>query len=78
MSLDEAMSLIGALRLELTKFNPSNPLLHGTTQDQLMVAHSRVEQLKEQEQQLEKALRDKYIEKDLLGMDLEVMNEELK
>ncbi|GJJ74218.1 hypothetical protein EMPS_06576 [Entomortierella parvispora] len=78
MSMDEAMSLIGALRLELTKFNPSSPLLHGTVQDQLMIAHARFEQLKEQEQQLEKAVRDMYIEKDLLGMDLEVMNEELK
>jgi len=78
MSLEEAMFLIGALRLELKKFNPSNPLLHGTTQDQLMVANSRFEQLRDQEHQLGKALRDMYIEKDLLGMDLEVMNEELK
>ncbi|KAF9403947.1 hypothetical protein BGZ94_004443 [Podila epigama] len=78
MSHAEAMAMIRELRMELAKYNPMSPLLHGTTQQEYGLLLKKTEELKTKHDQLEKSIRDLYVEKDLLGMDLEVMNTELK
>ncbi|KAI8605138.1 hypothetical protein EDD21DRAFT_411395 [Dissophora ornata] len=78
MSPAESAALIRELRLELAKHNPTNPLIHGTRQQEYGLLLEKTEKLTQKHTQLEKALRDLYIEKDLLGMDLEAMNEEIK
>lgn len=78
MSSAEAVAMIRELRMELAKYNPMSPLLHGTPQQEYGMLLRKTEELTTKHNQLEKSLRDLYIEKDLLGMDLEVMNTELK
>ncbi|KAF8984042.1 hypothetical protein BGZ46_008963 [Entomortierella lignicola] len=78
MNSIEAFSLIRELRLELAKYNPMSPLIHGTPQQEYGLLLEKIEKLTQKHDQLEKSIRDLYIEKDLLGMDLEAMNEELK
>ncbi|KAF9376376.1 hypothetical protein CPB97_010841 [Podila verticillata] len=78
MSSAEATAMIRELRMELAKYNPMSPLLHGTPQQEYGMLLRKTEELTAKHNQLEKSLRDLYIEKDLLGMDLEVMNTELK
>ncbi|KAG0023711.1 hypothetical protein BGZ81_007950 [Podila clonocystis] len=78
MSSAEAAAMIRELRMELAKYNPMSPLLHGTPQQEYGMLLKKTEELTAKHNQLEKSLRDLYIEKDLLGMDLEVMNTELK
>ncbi|KAI1320641.1 hypothetical protein EDD11_000164 [Mortierella claussenii] len=78
MSPADAAALIRDLRTELAKYNPMSPLIHGTPQQEYGLLVERTEKLMQKHAQLEKAVRDLYIEKDLLGMDLEAMNEELK
>ncbi|KAG0039565.1 hypothetical protein BGZ82_007673 [Podila clonocystis] len=78
MSSVEAAAMIRELRMELAKYNPMSPLLHGTPQQEYGMLLKKTEELTAKHNQLEKSLRDLYIEKDLLGMDLEVMNTELK
>lgn len=70
--------MIRELRLELAKYNPMSPLLHGTTQQEYGLLLERTKKLKQEHAELEKSIRDMYIEKDMVGMDLEAMNEELK
>ncbi|KAG0355550.1 hypothetical protein BGZ54_001106, partial [Gamsiella multidivaricata] len=78
MNPAEAAVLIRELRVELAKYNPMSPLIHGTPQQEYGLLHEKIEKLTQKHTQLEKAVRDLYIEKDLLGMDLEAMNEELR
>ncbi|KAG0087112.1 hypothetical protein BGZ92_007593 [Podila epicladia] len=78
MSSAEAAAMIRELRMELAKYNPMSPLLHGTPQQEYGMLLKKTEELTAKHNQLEKSLRDLYIEKDLLGMDLELMNTELK
>ncbi|KAG0013229.1 hypothetical protein BGZ80_011211 [Entomortierella chlamydospora] len=78
LSPAEAANLIRELRLELAKYNPMSPLIHGTPQQEYGLLLEKTEKLTQTHAQLEKSIRDLYIEKDLLGMDLEAMNEELK
>ncbi|KAF9272967.1 hypothetical protein BGZ68_001943 [Mortierella alpina] len=74
----EAIALVRELRMELAKHHPSNPLLNGTPQREYGLLLEKTEQLTQKHAQLEASMRDMYIEKDLLGMDIEAMNEELK
>ncbi|KAF9937846.1 hypothetical protein BGZ67_000788 [Mortierella alpina] len=78
LSAAEAIALARELRMELAKHHPSNPLLHGTPQREYGLLLERTEQLTQKHAELEASMRDMYIEKDLLGMDIEAMNEELK
>ncbi|KAG0316450.1 hypothetical protein BGZ99_006907 [Dissophora globulifera] len=78
LSPSEAAALIRELRGELAKYNPMSPLVHGTPQQEYGLLFEKTEKLAQSHAQLEKAVRDLYIEKDLLGMDLEAINEELK
>ncbi|KAF9949210.1 hypothetical protein BGZ72_008983 [Mortierella alpina] len=78
ISASEAIALIRELRMELAKHHPSSPLLHGTPQREYGLLLEKTEQLTQKHAELEGAMRDMYIEKDLLGMDIEAMNEELK
>lgn len=64
--------------MELAKYNPMSPLIHGTPQQEYGLLLEKTEKLTQKHAQLEKAVRDLYIEKDLLGMDLQAMNEDLK
>ncbi|KAF9093314.1 hypothetical protein BGX23_003482 [Mortierella sp. AD031] len=77
MTLSQAMSLVRELRMEVAKHNPTSPLLYGTPQLQFGLLKEKVDRLTQKHAELEKSIRDLYIEKDLLGMDLEAMNEEL-
>ena len=77
MTLSQAMSLVRELRVEVAKHNPTSPLLYGTPQLQLGLLKEKVDKLTQKHAELEKSIRDMYIEKDLLGMDLEAMNEEM-
>ncbi|KAG0271431.1 hypothetical protein BGZ95_000757 [Linnemannia exigua] len=77
MSHSEALVLVRELRLEVAKHNPTSPLLYGTPQLQFGLLKEKVDKLTQKHAELEKSIRDMYIEKDLLGMDLEAMNEEL-
>ncbi|KAG9073239.1 hypothetical protein KI688_001031 [Linnemannia hyalina] len=78
MILQEAEAMIRELRMELAKYNPMSPLLHGTTQQEYGLLLDKTRKLSQEHAELEKAIRDMYIEKDMLGMDLEAMNNELK
>ncbi|KAF9954454.1 hypothetical protein BGZ72_004591 [Mortierella alpina] len=78
VSLTEEETMIRELRMELAKYNPMSPLLHGTTQQEYGLLLERTRKLKQEHAELEKSIRDMYIEKDMVGMDLEAMNEELK
>ncbi|KAH7048208.1 hypothetical protein BKA57DRAFT_394691, partial [Linnemannia elongata] len=73
----EALTLVRELRLEVAKHNPTSPLLYGTPQLHFGLLKEKVDKLTQKHAELEKSIRDMYIEKDLLGMDLEAMNEEL-
>lgn len=64
--------------MELAKHHLASPLLNGTPQREYGLLLEKTEQLSQKHAQLEAAMRDMYIEKDLLGMDIEAMNEELK
>ncbi|KAK3834450.1 MAG: hypothetical protein J3R72DRAFT_372250, partial [Linnemannia gamsii] len=75
--LPEALVLVRELRLEVAKHNPTSPLLYGTPQLQFGLLKEKIDKLTQNHAELEKSIRDMYIEKDLLGMDLEAMNEEL-
>ena len=77
MSHSEALTLVRELRLEVAKHNPTSPLLYGTPQLHFGILKDKVDKLTQKHAELEKSIRDMYIEKDLLGMDLEAMNEEL-
>ncbi|KAF9127539.1 hypothetical protein BGW39_005806 [Mortierella sp. 14UC] len=76
MSYAEAM--VQELRMELAKYNPSSPLLHGTKQHEYGLLLEKTRKLSQEHAELEKLIRDMYIEKDILGMDLDAMNNELK
>ncbi|KAG0237436.1 hypothetical protein BGW42_001012 [Actinomortierella wolfii] len=78
MTLEDALLLINALRTELARFNPMSPLLHGTPYHDYGLLHEKTEKLTQKHAEVEKSLRNLYIEKDLLAMDLEAMNEELR
>ena len=78
MSLQEAEAMIRELRMELAKYNPMSPLLHGTIQQEYGLLLEKTRKLSQEHAELEKSIRDMYIEKDMLGMDLEAMNEELR
>ncbi|KAF9945704.1 hypothetical protein BGZ70_003663 [Mortierella alpina] len=78
LSAAEAIALVRELRMELAKHYPASPLLKGTPQREYGLLLEKTEQLSQKHAQLELAMRDMYIEKDLLGMDIEAMNEELK
>ncbi|KAF9204025.1 hypothetical protein BGZ49_005764, partial [Haplosporangium sp. Z 27] len=75
---EKAETTIRELRMELAKFSPANPLLHGTPQQEFGLLFEKNKKLSQENADLEKSIRDMYIEKDMLGMDLEAMNEELK
>ncbi|KAF9925832.1 hypothetical protein FBU30_004452 [Linnemannia zychae] len=77
LSHSEALILVRELRLEVAKHNPTSPLLYGTPQLQFGLLKDKVDKLTQQHSELEKSVRDLYIEKDLLGMDLDAMNQEL-
>lgn len=77
ISHSEALTLVRELRLEVAKHNPTSPLLYGTPQLHFGLLKEKVDKLTQKHAELEKSIRDMYIEKDLLGMDLEAMNEEL-
>ncbi|KAF9541217.1 hypothetical protein EC957_003293 [Mortierella hygrophila] len=77
MSYSDALNLVRELRLEVAKHNPASPLLHGTPQLHFVILKEKVDKLTQKHTELEKSIRDMYIEKDLLGMDLEAMNDEL-
>ncbi|KAK5829319.1 hypothetical protein F5H01DRAFT_271455, partial [Linnemannia elongata] len=77
MLLQEAEAMIQELRMELAKYNPMSPLLHGTTQQEYGLLMDKMKKLSQEHTDLEKTIRDMYIEKDMLGMDLEAMNNEL-
>lgn len=64
--------------MELARYNPMSPLIHGTPQQEYGLLLEKTEKLTQKHTQLEKAVRDLYIEKDLLGMDLQAMNDDLK
>ncbi|KAF9357072.1 hypothetical protein BGX26_004281 [Mortierella sp. AD094] len=74
----EAEVMVRELRMELAKYNPMSPLLHGTPQQEFGLLLEKNKKLSQEHAELEKSIRDMYIEKDMLGMDLEAMNEELK
>ncbi|KAG0250606.1 hypothetical protein DFQ27_009326, partial [Actinomortierella ambigua] len=78
MNLEDALLLINALRTELARFSPMSPLLHGTAYHDYGLLHEKTEKLTQKHAEVEKSLRNMYIEKDLLSMDLEAMNEELR
>ncbi|KAG0077963.1 hypothetical protein BGZ90_006195 [Linnemannia elongata] len=78
MLLQEAEAMIQELRMELAKYNPMSPLLHGTTQQEYGLLMDKMRKQSQEHTDLEKTIRDMYIEKDMLGMDLEAMNNELK
>lgn len=78
MLLQEAEAMIQELRMELAKYNPMSPLLHGTTQQEYGLLLEKTRKLSQEHAEVEKTIRDMYIEKDMLGMDLEAMNNELK
>ncbi|KAF9926418.1 hypothetical protein FBU30_003983 [Linnemannia zychae] len=78
IALQEAEALIRELKMELAKFNPMSPLLHGTPQQEYGLLLEKTRKLSQEHSELEKLIRDMYIEKDMLGMDLEAMNNELK
>ena len=70
--------MIRELRMELAKHNPMSSLLHGTRQQEYGLLLEKTRKLTLEHSQLEKSIRDMYIEKDMLAMDLEAMNDELK
>ncbi|KAG0371610.1 hypothetical protein BGX24_001434 [Mortierella sp. AD032] len=74
----EAEAMIQELRMELAKYNPLSALLHGTKQQEYGLLLEKTRKLSQEHDELEKLIRDMYIEKDMLGMDLDVMNNELK
>ncbi|KAF9400517.1 hypothetical protein BGX21_004106 [Mortierella sp. AD011] len=74
----EAEAMVKELRMELARYNPRSPLLHGTPQQEFGLLLEKNKKLSEEHAELEKSIRDMYIEKDMLAMDLEAMNEELK
>ncbi|KAG0249261.1 hypothetical protein BG011_009452 [Mortierella polycephala] len=76
--LAEAEDMIRELRMELAKHNPMSALLHGTPQQEYGLLLKKTKKLTQEHAELEKSIRDMYIEKDMLCMDLEAMNEELK
>ncbi|KAG0204110.1 hypothetical protein BGX28_003871, partial [Mortierella sp. GBA30] len=78
ISLTEEEAMIRELRMELAKHNPMSPLLHGTPQQEYGLLLDKIKRLKQEQTELELSIREMYIEKDMLGMDLEAMNEELK
>jgi len=77
MTHSQALILVRELRLEVARHNPTSPLLYGTPQLQYGLLKEKVDKLAQKHAELEKSVHDMYIEKDLLGMDLEAMNEEL-
>ncbi|KAG0274805.1 hypothetical protein BGZ95_009440 [Linnemannia exigua] len=70
--------MIQELRMELAKYNPLSALLHGTKQQEYGLLLEKTRKLSQEHDELEKLIRDMYIEKDMLGMDLDAMNKELK
>ncbi|KAG0044872.1 hypothetical protein BGZ83_009847 [Gryganskiella cystojenkinii] len=76
--LAEAYSMIKELRMELAKYNPLSPLLHGTQQQEYGLLLEKTKRLTQEHTALEKSIRELHIEKDLLVMDLEAMQEELR
>ncbi|KAG0265327.1 hypothetical protein BG011_005027 [Mortierella polycephala] len=74
----DAAALIRELRMEVARHNPESPLIQGTPQKEFILLQEKTDRLAQKHAELEKSLRDMYIEKDLLAMDLEAMNEEFK
>ncbi|KAF9900719.1 hypothetical protein EC991_006939 [Linnemannia zychae] len=74
----DAEAMVQELRMELAKYNPSSPLLHGTKQQEYGFLLEKTRKLSQEHVGLEKLIRDMYIEKDILGMDLDAMNNELR
>ncbi|KAF9184750.1 hypothetical protein BGZ51_003153 [Haplosporangium sp. Z 767] len=78
LSPADAAALIRELRMEVARHNPESPLIQGTPQKEFILLQEKTDRLAQKHDELEKSLRDMYIEKDLLAMDLEAMNEEFK
>ncbi|KAG0343517.1 hypothetical protein BG004_005256 [Podila humilis] len=70
-----AEETIRDLRMELAKYNPMSPLLHGAPQQEYGLLIQRTNKLKRQYCEMEEALETMLIEKDLLAMDLKAMED---
>lgn len=59
--------------MELAKYNPMSPLLHGAPQQEYGLLLQKSESLKQQQSEMEEMLHKLRVKKDLMLMDLEAM-----
>lgn len=57
--------------MELAKYNPMSPLLHGAPQQEYGLLLQKSKSLKQQHSEMEEALQELHVKKDLMVMDLE-------
>jgi hypothetical protein len=59
--------------MELAKYNPMSPLLYGAPQREYGMLLQKSESLKQQQSEMEEVLQELHVKKDLMVMDMEVM-----
>ncbi|KAG0353469.1 hypothetical protein BG005_007258 [Podila minutissima] len=69
----EDAATIQELKMELAKYNPMSPLLHGAPQQEYGLLLQKSESLKQQQSEMEEMLHKLRVKKDLMLMDLEAM-----
>ncbi|KAF9333243.1 hypothetical protein BG006_003880, partial [Podila minutissima] len=69
----EDAATIQELKMELAKYNPMSPLLHGAPQQEFGLLLQKSESLKQQQSEMEEMLHKLRVKKDLMLMDLEAM-----
>ncbi|KAF9426845.1 hypothetical protein BGZ94_005927 [Podila epigama] len=73
-----AESMIQELRMELAKYNPMSPLLHGAPQQEYGLLLEKKEQMNRQLAELKSTLQGLHVQKDLMVMDLDAMENSLR
>ncbi|KAF8953357.1 hypothetical protein BGZ52_012136 [Haplosporangium bisporale] len=62
---------IQELKMELAKYNPMSPLLHGAPQQEYGLLLQKSKRLRQQHSEMEEALQELHVKKDLMVMDLD-------
>jgi hypothetical protein len=57
--------------MELAKYNPTSPLLHGAPQREYGLLLQKSKKLKQQHSEMEEELQELHLKRDLMVMDLE-------
>ncbi|KAG0040647.1 hypothetical protein BGZ82_000068 [Podila clonocystis] len=72
-TIPEDAATIRELKMELAKYNPMSPLLHGAPQQEYGLLLQKSASLKQQQLEIEEVLQELHVKKDLMVMDLEAM-----